>query len=815
MQIIKLLKYTTLLLFPVFVFSQHSLAQQGEAQVNGSVFEPGDEPAMYSTIMLLNKDSVLVKGALSQQDGLFVIDKIAPGDYFVQVKNMGFHTFTSKKISVTKNENLSLEKIILIPSVVKLDEAVVTARKAMVEIRADKIVYNVASSPNASGNNGMELIGKAPGIIVDMDKNIILQGKSGVQIYINGRPTRLSGNDLTSFLESLRSENIESMEIITNPSSKYDAEGTAGVINIVLKKNTSLGFNGNTTGSFSQGTFSRTSVGTSLNYSGEKINLFTALSVSDNNWQTDFEETTFQSGFLLDKHSKSANNAKAVNFSGGMDYTINQEQSVSIDGRILRNKRDNVLRSTTGVFDTTDLVNGEILRAAALDKMPSENYLLNANYRNVFSESSNLSADLSFGKYSSKKNTSQPNDYVNAVDGTILRTLNKEYDANTQIDLWSFKFDYEKKLKKITLSSGAKYSYITTGNQLAFYNIENGVPVFDNTKSNDFNYLEKVAAVYFILNVNPTDKLMINAGLRMENTSSLGLLESKIQTDNNRVSRNYLDFFPNLGISFDDKKNNALSISYGRRITRPNYQDLNPFESRASELSAWKGNPFLKPNYIDNYQISYSFKRKLVISNNYSVTHDFFATIFEISQQKGNVLIPRNMQKATNNGLSVSYPLRIIKWWDLSSFFNYNFETYKGDLNGTKIDLKATTYNFRLQNNIQLPEEVTMELTYYLNSPWIWRGSVNVEGFSGLSIGVKKEFLDKKLLVQLTGNDIFNTSSDYHYKSNYGGMIVDGVISFDNRRAGISATYKFGNQKAKARKKSKSGIDDELKRISE
>ncbi|MDP2887386.1 MAG: TonB-dependent receptor [Bacteroidota bacterium] len=809
----KLFRNTALILF--LLIGQFGKAQQGGTQIRGSVYSSDNEPAMFSTIMLLDQDSVLIGGALTKEDGSFIIEKVAPGNYSIQVKNMGFHTYTSKKLSIASNENLSLDKITLIPSTTQLDEAVVTARKAMVEIRADKIVYNVASSPNASGNNGMELIGKAPGIIVDMDKNIILQGKSGVQIYINGRPTRLSGNDLTNFLESLRSENIESMEIITNPSSKYDAEGTAGVINIVLKKNTSLGFNGNATGSFSQGTFSRSSVGTSLNYSGEKINLFTSLSVSDNNWQTDFDETTYQSGFLLDKNSKSENNSKAINFSGGLDYTINPEQSVSIDGRVLVNKRDNVLRSTTGVFDTTDLVNGEILRAAALDKMPSENYILNANYRNAFSETSNLSADLSFGKYSSKKNTLQPNDYVNAVDGVILRTLNKEYDANTQIDLWSTKVDYEKKLKKITLSSGAKYSYITTGNQLAFYNVENGLPIFDNTRSNDFNYLEKVAAVYFILNVNPTDKLMINAGLRMENTSSLGLLESKIQTDNNRVSRNYLDFFPNLGISFDDKKNNALSISYGRRITRPNYQDLNPFESRSSELSAWKGNPFLKPNYIDNYQISYSFKRKLVISNTYSVTHDFFATIFEISQEKGNVLIPRNMQKSTNNGLSVSYPLRIIKWWDLSSFFNYNFETYKGDLNGTKIDLKASTYNLRLQNNLQLPKAVTMELTYYLNSPWIWRGSVNVEGFSGLSIGVKKEFLDKKLLVQLTGNDILNTSSDYHYKSNYGGMIVDGVISFDNRRAGISATYKFGNQKAKARKKSKSGIDDELKRISE
>jgi len=811
----KFQKYTILLLLSVLCISQKVMAQQGVAQIHGSVFGPGDEPAMYSTIVLLNKDSVLVKGALSQPDGIFVIDKIVPGEYFVQIRSVGFKTYTTAKLSFKPNEKLTLNKITLASDNTVLKEAVAVGRKAMVEVHADKMVYNVASSPNASGNNGLELISKAPGIIVDMDKNIILQGKSGVQIYINGRPSRLSGNDLTNFLESLRSENIESMDIITNPSSKYDAEGTAGIINIVLKKNTSLGFNGNATGSFSQGTYSRSSVGTSLNYSGNKINLFTSLSVSDNNWQTDFSEKTFQSGYLLDKNSKSANNSKAVNFSGGMDYTINAEQSLSIDGRVLLNKRDNRLRSNTGVFDTTDLVNGEILRAQVLDKLPSENYILNASYRNALTKTSNLSADFSFGKYSSSKNTRQPNDYLDAVTGAILRTLNKEYDAKTQIDLSSVKADYEKKFKKISLSTGAKYSYITTGNQLAFYNIENGQPIFDKTRSNDFNYLEKVAALYFILNASPSDKFKINAGLRVENTSSLGKLESELPTNDNEVKRNYTDLFPTLGFSFDDQKNNAISISYGRRITRPNYQDLNPFESRASELSAWKGNPFLKPNYIDNFLVSYSIWKKLVISNNYSVTHDFFATIFEISEKKGNVLIPRNMQKATNNGLSVSYPLHILKWWDLSSFFNYNMETYKGDLNGTKIDLKASTYNLRLQNNLQLPAAVIMELTYSLNSPWIWRGSVNVDGYSGLNLGVKKEFLDHKLLVQLNANDIFNTMSDYHYQSNYGGMKVDGVISFDNHRAGISATYKFGNQKAKTRKKGKSGIDDELNRISE
>ncbi|MBS4060072.1 MAG: TonB-dependent receptor [Bacteroidetes bacterium] len=808
-------QYLFILIILFTGFSNLALGQQNETQIKGYIFSPENTPAMYSTVILLNQDSVFMKGAFSQDDGSFVFDNIEQGTYFVLVRNIEFQTYMSQAVTIKKNEKILLDRINLKTSINQLNEVVVTARKAVLEVHADKMVYNVSSSINASGNSGLEMLGKAPGVIVDMDNNIILQGKSGVQVFINGRPSRLSGNDLSNFLESMRSDNIDYVEIITNPSAKYDAEGTGGIINIVLKKNVNLGFNGNLTGNFSQGIYAKGSVGTTLNYSAEKINLYTNINTSLDNWQDDFRETALQSGFLLNKKSDGLNTRKGFSFSGGLDYALSSKQSLSIDGRVFINKRDNKLFSTTGIFDASDIGFGEILRAEVLDKMPTENYNLNVNYRIIPNKTSNFSVDLSLGKYSGNKNTFQPNDYLEASSGTILRSFNSEYDAMTAIDLRSALFDFEKKLKSFTLSAGAKYSYISTNNQLEFYNIQNDLPVFDINKSNDFTYLEKIAALYFIVNSKPTDKITINAGLRMENTSSLGRLESEVPTEDNEVARNYTNFFPNISISFDDKKNSVISASFGKRITRPNYQDLNPFESRMSELSSWKGNPFLKPNYITNYQLTYSLKRKLIIANNYSITRDFFATIFEISEEKGSILIPRNMDKSTTNGLSVSYPLQILKWWELSSFFIFNYSTYKGDLEGTKIDLKSTQSSLRMQNNMRLPGGVAMEVTFNIWGPWVWRGSVNVEGSYGLNFGIKKDFFDRRLLVQLTGNDILNSSSDFYYKSNYGGMIVDGVRSFDNRRVGVNVTYNFGNQKAKIKKRAKSAIDDELKRISD
>ena len=803
--------------FNLFFFCLISvtLAQNGGSQIKGFVFGPGNEPAIYSTVVLLNKDSVLVKGTLSQLDGMFLLDKVETGDYFLQIRNIEFNTYTTKRFSVDQNDLIDLENILLTPSNTQINEVVVTAQKALIEVHPDKMVFNVASSVNASGSSGLELLSKAPGVILDMDNNIILQGKSGVIIYINGRPSRLSGQDLTNMLQGMRSDNIESVEIITNPSSRYDAEGTAGIINIVMKKNLSAGFNGNMITGFTRGEYSRSNIGTTFNYNTDKISSNSSISLTQDDFLERFDELARQSGYILDKKTDAVNKRNGVNFNTGLDYTISPRSTFSFDGRVFLTHRDNNLQSNTGITDEANLLPSEILKAETLDKIPSANYNLNLNYRYTTGSNSSISADLSYGRFSSNKDTRQPNTYYDAGNNAILRKFDSRYDSDTYIDLWSGMLDYGTKIGRFNFSSGAKYSYIKTDNRLAFYNILEDSPVFDITRSNDFTYLEKITAIYTIVNVKPAPKITLNAGIRMENTSSLGVLDSPIPVEDSEVPRNYTDFFPNISIAYSDDNTHAISLNYGRRITRPNYQFLNPFESRMSELSAWKGNPFLKPNYITNYQITYAFKRKLVIANNYSVTRDFFATIFEIANEKGNRLIPRNMDKATNNGLTVSYPYQVAKWWEFASFFVYNYSTFKGDLEGTVIDLEAHIYNFRFQNSFKLPEGILMELTYYWNSPWIWRGSVEVDKYHGLNFGIRKDFLNKKLLIQLTGSDIFRTGSDFFYKSNYGGMVVDGLVTFDNQRFGFTVTYNFGNQQEKTRKRGRSAIEEEMRRISE
>ena len=231
----------------------NTYAQESRSQIAGYVLDPEKQPAEYSTAVLMNQDSVVMGGTLVGEDGLFLFENLDKGQYLIMIRNVEFNTFVSEQVTLDGRNRVEFEPIQLERKLNDIEEVVIRGEKAMVEVHPDKMVYNVSASVNSSGNNALELLSKSPGVQVDMDKNIILQGKTGVQIYLNGRPSRISGSDLADMLEGMRSENIESIEIITNPSSKYDAEGSGGIINIVMKKDVSTGFNGSLNANYSLG----------------------------------------------------------------------------------------------------------------------------------------------------------------------------------------------------------------------------------------------------------------------------------------------------------------------------------------------------------------------------------------------------------------------------------------------------------------------------------------------------------------------------------------------------------------------------------
>ncbi|MFY0606074.1 MAG: TonB-dependent receptor [Cyclobacteriaceae bacterium] len=794
-------------------FSELAFAQANSATIFGKLVDQDEAPVVYSTVALYTLDSVLVKGEVSDLEGNFSIRNITAGQYFVMVQNVEFNPFYSATISLLADQSYDMNTVKLEPRNVELEGVMVTAKRQMVEVLPDKMVFNVASTINASGNNGLELLRKAPGVMIDPDNNVILQGKSGVRIFINGRPSRLSGSDLTTFLESMQSDNIEKIELITNPSAKYEAEGNAGIINIELKNNVNLGYNGNVVHSYSKGTEPRMNTGVSFNYGKNKLGITANITRFDNRYYEGFDDDKTQSGYLLSLYSDEREDVSGFNASTSITYTFNDAHSVNFSGGGVLTDAAIRLNSNTRIEDLSDPTANQLLLSETNSDFKARNFNYNLNYRWKTSDKSSLNADVSYGSFLKDNFIDQPNTYFEEDGVTQIREVNNAFEPYTEIDLYSAKVDYEYQMSKVIWSTGAKYYEVQTKNSFVVSDVVNEVSTVNQDKSNTFNYTEKVGAAYLIGAFELSDNLKANAGVRVEQTYSQGILESNQVNADDNVKRDYLNVFPNMSLSYSFGKS-EMSLGYGKRITRPSYQDLNPFESKTSELTTWKGNPFLNPNYITNYQLTYSFNNALVISNTFSITEGFFARLLEIVDETGTFIVPRNMRRSTTNGLSISYPHEVTKWWETAVFLNYNITTYTGEFDNTNIDISANIYNLRSQNTFQLPWDVLLNVAAYYNSPFIWRGSIEIDGFYGIEFGIRKNFFDEKLQVRLTGSDIFNTASDYAYFGDYGGLEIVGTYLSDNHRFGFGLTYKFGNQKIKRQRRS-GALDDELNRISD
>jgi hypothetical protein len=808
-------KYFFILFIAIYLMGisiNNSNAQIQRTSITGKLSNDIGEPIPYSTIAWFQADSTLIKGAVSDDSGNFILEANFSGSCYIIVQNIEYETYNSPLMELKAGVNLALEPITLKKSSEALSEVKVTFKRQMVEVLPDKMIFNVSSTINASGSNGLELLRKAPGVVVDPDNNVILQGKSGVRIFINGRPSRLSGPDLATFLESMQSDNIELIELITNPSAKYEAEGNAGIINIKLKNNINLGYNGNLISSYSMGDLPRLSNGVSFNYGKDKLGITANVTRFDNVLQDDYVDLKQQSGYDLSLRSFEKRNRKGFNTTSSITYDLTDKHSVNFSfGGVLTSADDNLL-SDTYIADVVNPADDQILNSKTLTNYTSANYNYNFNYMWEIDKKSSLSADLSYGSFVKDNRIDQPNTYFDANTDRILRKADNVFDTYTGIDLYSIKVDYEYNFDRFSVSTGAKYYQVVTENEFIVSDVIAGEETINLDKSNTFNYTEEVAALYAIINVELVKDLKLSAGLRVENTASLGVLESTQQNADDRVPRNYTNFFPNISLAYIKAKS-AFSVGYGERISRPNYQDLNPFEAKNSELVIWKGNPFLNPNYITNYQFTYSFNDALVISNTFSITEGYFARILEIVDETSTFIVPQNMRRTTTNGLSISYPLQIAKWWDLSTFVSYNRSTFEGQFDNAEIDITTDIFNVSLQNSIELPFGISMSMSAFYNSPFIWRGSIEIDSFYGVELGLRKNFFDDKLQVRLTGADIFNTSSDYRYAGEYGGIKISGLNSEDNQRFGFGLTYNFGNNKIKNRSR-KGGLDDELDRIS-
>ncbi|WP_431122913.1 TonB-dependent receptor domain-containing protein [Flagellimonas flava] len=777
--------------------------------IKGNVQSEMGIPIPYAAVTLNSVlDGSLVKAAISAEDGTFELKGILPGEYQFKVSSIGYAD-NDRKLNF-QGGTRNLGPVILLETAENLEEVTVVAEKPMVQVLADKTVFNVENTINATGTSAFELLRKAPGVIVDNNGSIIVEGKTGVQIFIDGKPSVLQGEDLTNYLESLQATDVEAVEIITQPSSKYDAAGNAGIINIKLKKDKSLGTNGTYTSGLTNGDFARFNSSLNFNNRGRKGNFYGTYSNRFGKSTGFINLYRTQVNTQFDAETNSVYDRNSNNIKLGYDYYIDDKNTLGAIFNGNFNNGFNTNNSRTPIRPVETIQVDSILVALNQTDNTSYNVNANLNYRYADTLGYSFNVDLDFGKYNSDRNAYQPNRYFDASETQILAERVTLQETPIDIDIATVKADYEQNFLKGKLGVGFKFSYVNTDNTFDFFNQIGDQSVLDPTQSNQFSYKENINAAYFNYN-KKWGKWNMQMGLRMENTISDGKLESTQDNADERVERNYVDYFPSGGLTFQMNRKNQFALTYSKRIQRPNYQSLNPFEYKLNELSFGKGNPFLQPQYTDNIKLSHTFNYRLTTSLSYSYISDFFAKVTVAEGESTNFLTTLNVADQEVVNLGVSYPKKIYEWWNLYFSLNAYISDYK-PTSPEFLAVKQETVSFYAQNTFTLSKGFKMEVSGWFSSPSIWGGTYATKSLGSLNLAFQKKFFDDKVTGRLSFNDILYTVP-WRGTTQFGNLFIDGNGGSDSRQVAFSFTYDFGRNEIKKARKRKTGLEDENKRI--
>jgi outer membrane receptor protein involved in Fe transport len=793
-------------------------AQIKDSKVSGSVIDGSQKTIEASTITLLRvKDSSVVKMSVADKNGRFVFENIPAGSYFVSVTAIGHQKGFSETFDIgTEGNSISLKTIELIPQTKSMSGVEVVARKPLIEQKVDRTIVNVDAAVSNVGATALEVLEKSPGITVDKDGTISLKGKQNVQIYIDGKPSYLSGEQLVTLLKSMNANQLDQIEIMTNPPAKYDAAGNAGIINIKTKKNKQTGFNGSATATYSQGKYWRTNESLNMNYRNGKLNAFTNYSFYKNN---SFQELSIHRTYrkadktvdaMFDQVAFMPNINRGDNLKVGLDYFVDKNTTLGIVASGYIHPEHQFNYNTSYLKNSANAIDS-VVYSTSDTKEKWKNGSLNLNFRHQFdSTGKELTADLDYSGYSADNKQLFTNASYNP-NGTKRGETNLKGDLPVNINIYSAKTDYTHPLgKDAKLEAGVKSSFVNTDNAANYFNLQGTSWQTDYEKTNRFQYKENINSAY--LNYNKQwKKLAVQAGVRFENTNYKGHQLGNAQKPDSAFENHYNNLFPTVFISYAVNERHQFGFNIGRRIDRPAYQDLNPFLFFLDNYTFQSGNPFLKPQYTNNVEFSHTYKGFLNTTFNYSRTKNFFSETFE---QSGYATIVRNgnIGVRQNGGVSISAQVNVRKWWSASLYGNYNYSNYNGVLYGEPIDVSASNVLFNVSNQFKFNKGWSAELSGFYRTRGI-EGQLVIEPLGQLSSGISKQIMKGKGSLRFNVRDILYTSW------------AKGSINFqrteatfenkrDSRVASISFTYRFGKPiKGPQNNRKKGGADDEQNRV--
>ena len=811
-------KFLTLLI-AIITLSFSSQAQKGSGKVSGQVIDGNTKTIEAATITLLRaKDSSVAKISSANKEGNFVFENVGEGRYLVSITAVGHTKGFSETFEISQsNTDVSLKTIELVPLAKNLTGVTVAAKKPLIEQKIDRTIVNVEASITNVGTSALEVLEKSPGVSIDKDGNISLKGKQGVQVYIDGRPTYMSGTDLANYLRNLSSNQLDQIEIMTNPPAKYDAAGNAGIINIKTKKTKQLGYSGSISSTWSQGRYPKVSESFIFNYRKNKLNLFTTLGYSNRkNFQdldiqrTFIENTTKEIKSYFEQESRIKEHSKSYNAKVGFDYFLNKKTTVGAVVTGYYNPGVFTNQSDVMIYDPNLVLKSNTIANTSNDR-EWKNFSTNLNFRHSFDTTGQeITADVDYLTYRSTNEQYlinayyDPNGVPTHKPDTLLGNLPQD------IDILTAKVDYTLPLKKgAKFEAGVKTSFVETDNNAIYDSINYGLRVRDYGRSNHFIYEENVNAAYVNYSRPFTKKWFGQFGLRLENTNATG----DQVTTGQKFDRHYTQLFPTAFIQYKASDKNSFVLNYGRRIQRPNYQDLNPFILFLDKYTFEQGNPNLQPQFAHNIEFTHSYKGIINTTLNYTKTTDIINEVLEQNTDRNETYVKKdNIAKQRQYGISVNASGTIKKWWTPNLWANLYNNQFEGIINGDHVKTGATTLQANLQNQFKLGKTLSAELSGYYNSGGV-QGVFRIKSFGMINMGISQQVFKGKGTFRLTGRDVFRTQK-IKGEIKYGTVDASFQQRRDSRQVALGFTYRFAKGKVGNTPKRKTGgANEESNRV--
>ncbi|HTE24239.1 outer membrane beta-barrel protein [Flavitalea sp.] len=811
-----------LLTFLAAIFISFNIFSQYQpGTISGSLKSEDKVALTAATIALCRaKDSVVLSSTQTDASSGFLFHSISTGQYLIKITSTLLETYYTKPFILDSLKRaIKLQPIILVTKKpVTLDKVVVTGKRPLLEHQIDRMVVNVDAMISAPGSNALEILEKTPGVSVELSGSISLNGKNNVLIMIDGRPTNLSASDLTAYLRSLPGGTLDKIELIDNPPARYEAAGNA-IINIKLKRNKLQGFTGSVTAGFSQGKYFRSNDVLNLNFNRKKFSLNTSVGynrdagfVKNSGGRIYYsEDGNIESELKSDNFSRFKSDA--ITGRVAIDYAANKKTSYgailnfnsrySEDHQLYENRQSD----DKPLYDSLSLgitdINSRWRGGGA-----------NLNFLHKFNgQGRELSADLNYLRYTNRGNQYLTNT-VHDADNAIIYEDEFSYYLPSALDIYSGQVDYVHPLaNKARIDAGFKTSQVTNDNELSFMGVPPVAGLPDLDKSNHFIYKETISAIY--LNTRKDwRRFGFQAGLRVEYTGSDGDQLGNQQVARSSFRRDYLNAFPSFFMTYklDTTNTGFIDLSYSRRIRRPNYQMLNPFEIFVDNYSYTSGNPMLTPQLANQLEIKYRYKKYFGIGFQQGFYTD---VIFQITESNDKIFVtrPQNVAKGMISSLNFNGMIPFANWWNLNVSGNIYRAKLTGNTSDGKLEQEAFSLRGSILNQFTLGSGWNAELNGYYNGKDI-NGQRSYEPRYRINAGIQKKILKGKGSLRLSFEDIFYTWKAQEVNHGLRNAISYNTNQSDTRRLAIGFTYSFGkDNNSKKRSLNENSASEEKSRV--